>query len=754
MKKLVAAVCLIVGACLPATAQTSIELMEYFFDSDPGLGNGVSIPITPGPNQDINLNINTSGLSIGFHTLVVRAKHLSGAWGIPEYKVVYVEPTTVIGDASLNNMEYFVDTDPGVGNGTPITVTGTVVDFNPIIPTGSFTPGFHVLHIRAFDADGTVGIDEIRPFYVVAGGVTTLDDVVSMEYFFDTEPGYGAGTPITVVAGTSVNVPALISSAALTTGFHTIHIRARDDEGQWGIAETRTFYLDETSQVSTLEYYIDTDPGDGNATPVSITTGGTLDHNFTIPTASLSPGNHTIGIRAGLSDGSWGSPRTFSFTVQDSQTITFGTLPSVTFGDAPFTLTGSTSSGLTITYNSSDPLVATISGSTVTVVGAGTTVVTASQAGNTTFGAATDVTQNLVVNKANQAITFSALTSKTVGDAPFTLAATSSSALAVSYGSSDTNVATISGNVVTIVGAGTTIITASQTGNGNYNAASVVAQTLVVQPVVPVNNPPTITASTTTSFFVTASVVVNGTIVVADADNQIASATVSITTGFQAAEDQLSITLQGGIVGAYNAATGVLAISGPASVADYQQVLRTVRYNNTSSTPNTANRTISFRVNDGTTNSNIVTGTVTINKPPAIEAPPRATQAGGNIVFMVDEILSDPDNNLDLSTLKIVSAQGAQITIDGTIITINYSGVAEYMGTDQLTITICDMGGSCRTDIVTVEIGADVQVFNGISSNGDNMNDFFKINFLPSGSRVAVFNRWGDQVFELSLIHI
>jgi hypothetical protein len=82
--------------------------------------------------------------------------------------------------------------------------------------------------------------------------------------------------------------------------------------------------------------------------------------------------------------------------------------------------------------------------------------------------------------KSDQTITFGSLTSKTYGDDPLNLTATASSGLAVSYSSSNTEAATISGATVTIVGVGSTTITASQAGNASYNPASSVQQTLTV----------------------------------------------------------------------------------------------------------------------------------------------------------------------------------------------------------------------------------------------------------------------------------
>ena len=82
----------------------------------------------------------------------------------------------------------------------------------------------------------------------------------------------------------------------------------------------------------------------------------------------------------------------------------------------------------------------------------------------------------LTVTKESQVITFDTLTFG--NEDVFDLVATSSSGLAITYTSSDTSVATISGNTVTVLSAGTTDITASQLGNTNYEAAEDVVQEL------------------------------------------------------------------------------------------------------------------------------------------------------------------------------------------------------------------------------------------------------------------------------------
>jgi hypothetical protein len=120
------------------------------------------------------------------------------------------------------------------------------------------------------------------------------------------------------------------------------------------------------------------------------------------------------------------------------------------------------------------------------------------QAGNytvvvtNTFGSVTSSVATLTVNRLNQSISFSPLAGKRADDAPFSLAASASSGLAVSYSSSISGVATVSGSTVTLTGVGSTSIIASQAGNATYLAAIDVSQTLVVAAVPPsITTPPT-----------------------------------------------------------------------------------------------------------------------------------------------------------------------------------------------------------------------------------------------------------------------
>jgi hypothetical protein len=158
--------------------------------------------------------------------------------------------------------------------------------------------------------------------------------------------------------------------------------------------------------------------------------------------------------------------RTFPIA-KANQTISFGALAGKTYGDPDFTVSATASSGLQVLFARSGNC--TLGGATVHITGAGSCTVTASQAGNVNYNAAPDVPQAFSIAKANQTITFGALAGKTYGDPNFTVGASASSGLTVTFAASGS--CTVSGSTVHIVGAGSCAVTASQAGDANYNAA-------------------------------------------------------------------------------------------------------------------------------------------------------------------------------------------------------------------------------------------------------------------------------------------
>ena len=165
--------------------------------------------------------------------------------------------------------------------------------------------------------------------------------------------------------------------------------------------------------------------------------------------------------------------------VRQVQNINFIVVPNKRADDLPFTVNATASSGLPVSFSIlSGP--AAVSGNTITLDGtSGTVIIRASQAGNENYQAATNYDRSFIVNpapveKINQLISFQAIPDKLINDADFTVNATATSGLPVTF-SIVSGPATISNNRITLTGStGTVIVRASQIGNAQYLAARTV----------------------------------------------------------------------------------------------------------------------------------------------------------------------------------------------------------------------------------------------------------------------------------------
>ena len=161
--------------------------------------------------------------------------------------------------------------------------------------------------------------------------------------------------------------------------------------------------------------------------------------------------------------------------------LSFTSASAMVFGQSlPLVATGGSGSGALSYAKVSGPC--TVSGSTVTSTGAGSCVVTATRAADTNYNSVTSSNFTITVSKAAQSINFtSSVPVSAVSGTTYTPTATASSALTVSLAITTGNgsVCSLSSGVVTFAASGTCVITATQGGDSDYNAASSVTQTIV-----------------------------------------------------------------------------------------------------------------------------------------------------------------------------------------------------------------------------------------------------------------------------------
>ena len=174
------------------------------------------------------------------------------------------------------------------------------------------------------------------------------------------------------------------------------------------------------------------------------------------------------------------------------QTITFAPLASRIYGDAPFAVSATASSGLPVSFsvvnsgsvcNSSGT-----NGSTITLSGAGTCTVQADQAGDSTYAAAPSVDQAFTVSAASASISVSNIPGSGSGlvGGTFTAAYTYNGNGTTSVTSRTLSVCLAAANEVFLVGAGTCTVDAHATGTSQYLAVDSSDQSFTVtSPVMP-----------------------------------------------------------------------------------------------------------------------------------------------------------------------------------------------------------------------------------------------------------------------------
>jgi len=192
-----------------------------------------------------------------------------------------------------------------------------------------------------------------------------------------------------------------------------------------------------------------------------------------------------------------------------------------------------------------------------------------------------------------------------------------------------------------------------------------------------VNDAPVVTATATALAYTEnqAGTAIDPALVLSDVDSTtLSSATVTLSSGFASGQDVLAFTNQNGITGSYNTGTGVLSLSGVASLANYQTALRSVTYANTSDNPSATTRTATFLVNDGSASSNTGSATRNINVTAVNDAPVITSNGAGNTASAsiaenttaVTTVLATDPDNVSLTYSIVNTGDGARFSINAT----------------------------------------------------------------------------------------
>ncbi len=258
---------------------------EYFFDSDPGVGNASSLNIAGGDSVYFATFIPTSGLSVGYHNLNIRTRNDNNEWSIFYSEPIYVYDTVIyppVIQPPLASAEYFYDDDPGVGNGTAVAFPNSdSIDMNISFNTSGLDVGFHKVSLRVLDSLSKWSISDAYDFFVYESTLSPVEidsyKIIAAEYFYDDDPGVGNGIPVDFTPiSDSIEIERYFSVAGLDPGAHRLFVRTKDEDGKWGIYKDQPFTVRVVSCTAPVVDFVSDIVNPGNATTFTNLTDSTF----------------------------------------------------------------------------------------------------------------------------------------------------------------------------------------------------------------------------------------------------------------------------------------------------------------------------------------------------------------------------------------------------------------------------------------------------------------------------------------------
>ena len=301
-------------------------MAEYFIDTDPGYGKGM--PIQKISTDTLHFVLSIEGLKAGAHILYVRSADDGGKWSSTVARPLYVSP---VAKEQFVEMEYFFDdSDPGFGKATPLSdFAEGLSNLVTALSTEDLNAGTHLLNVRGRRANGLWTSVTSRSFLVIANEPAKP----FVEYFFDTDPGYGNGFVIKDVEKGANRI--VIDLGDLPTGAHVLYVRSRDETRQWSVTVCRPFYVCRSAELTAVEYFFDDkDPGQGKAISVELPKMSDNVVTFEVKLEGLALGEHKLNVRVKGNDGLWRPLASEAFTLtahSGVSTIESGQTPTAIF---------------------------------------------------------------------------------------------------------------------------------------------------------------------------------------------------------------------------------------------------------------------------------------------------------------------------------------------------------------------------------------------------------------------------------------
>jgi hypothetical protein len=202
----------------------------------------------------------------------------------------------------LVGAEYFVDFDPGLGDG--VVLSEDFASDLMSLDLSGLEIGQHNVCIRFRDSWGHWSDSYCESVFVTqsfSNGSTPL--LTTGEYFVDTDAGTGSGVDFLSTSSEAVEVIAQLALSDLEVGRHDVCVRFRDDQNRWSDSYCESVFVTESFQngsnplLTTGEYFVDMDPGVGSGVDFLSTSSDAAEVVGQLALSDLEVGRHDVCVR-------------------------------------------------------------------------------------------------------------------------------------------------------------------------------------------------------------------------------------------------------------------------------------------------------------------------------------------------------------------------------------------------------------------------------------------------------------------------
>ena len=303
---------------IPAAA-FDINKYSFYIDSVRSVNEQVASFANTANNVTASQAINLTGTTSGVHQLYAKVTNTNGNPSIINLGNFYMTgdnlyPNTAVAALDINKYSFYVDSIRSVNEqvATFANTANNVTASQAINLTGTVS-GVHQLYAKVTNTNGNPSIINLGNFYMAGDNfyknpTAAADNINRYEFYIDSIRTTNAQPLNFTASATNVTTNTAVDLTGTLPGVHQLYARVFDITGKQSIVNLGNFAMDQNYRyqniaaaapaLANMEYFIDTDPGFGNATAISFTATTNLINLVVAANIPTTTGTHRIYIRS------------------------------------------------------------------------------------------------------------------------------------------------------------------------------------------------------------------------------------------------------------------------------------------------------------------------------------------------------------------------------------------------------------------------------------------------------------------------